>query len=59
MASYDNIARCNIREAQHNVALETKVPKKLVQEIVKLSSQSHFIWVAARKKINSQILRRF
>lgn len=47
--SYDNIARCNIREAQRNVELETKVPKKLVQEMAKLSSQSHSVWIAARK----------
>ncbi|MFZ1545699.1 MAG: carboxypeptidase M32, partial [Candidatus Nitrotoga sp.] len=63
MASYDNIARCNIREAQRNVALETKVPKKLVREMAKLSSQSHLIWVAARKENKfsdfAPVLKRF
>ena len=62
-ALYDSIARCNIREAQRNVARATKVPKKLVQEMAKLSSQSHLVWVAARKENKfsdfAPVLKRF
>ncbi|MCE7913546.1 MAG: carboxypeptidase M32 [Nitrosomonas sp. PRO4] len=44
------IERCNIREAQRSYELETRVPKRLVQELAELSSRGHGIWVAARQE---------
>ncbi|GJL78281.1 MAG: carboxypeptidase M32 [Nitrospinaceae bacterium] len=40
---------CNIREAQRDYDMETKVPKKLVQEMAELSSRGHLVWANARK----------
>ncbi len=40
---------CNIREAKRDFDLETRVPKKLVQELAELSSRGHAIWAQARK----------
>ncbi len=44
----NEVERCNIREARRNFELETKVPKRLVQELAELSSRGHSIWVLAR-----------
>lgn len=41
--------QCNIREAQRNYDLETKIPKRLVQELAELGSRGHLIWVKARQ----------
>jgi len=41
--------RCNIREAQRDYDMETRVPKKLVQEMAELSSRGHPIWADARR----------
>ncbi len=63
ITSLSKIERCNIIEARRNVTLEAKVPKRLVQEMAKLSSQSHLIWVAARQENKfsdfAPILKRF
>ncbi|MEK7778482.1 MAG: carboxypeptidase M32 [Pseudomonadota bacterium] len=42
--------QCNVREAQRSYDLETKVPKRLVQELAELGSRGHSIWVQARKE---------
>ena len=63
IASFSNLEQCNIREARRNVTLETKVPKKLVQEMARLSSQSHLVWVTARQENKfsdfAPVLKRF
>lgn len=41
--------QCNIHEALRNYEMETRVPKRLVQEIAELSSRGQGIWVAARQ----------
>ncbi len=48
--SFNEFERCNIREAQRDYELETKVPKRLVQELAELSSRGHGIWVMARQE---------
>lgn len=48
--AFNEFERCNIREAQRDYALETKVPKRLVQELAELSSRGHGIWVMARQE---------
>jgi carboxypeptidase Taq len=40
---------CNIHEAQRDYDMETKVPKKLVQEMAELGSKGHNVWADARK----------
>ncbi len=59
----DEIERCNIREAQRSFELETKVPKRLVQELAELSSRGHGIWVTARQENHfadfAPVLKRF
>jgi carboxypeptidase Taq len=47
--SFNIIEWCNIEEAKREYDLETKVPKKLVQELAELSSRGHVVWVQARK----------
>ncbi|SEQ16840.1 carboxypeptidase Taq [Nitrosomonas ureae] len=44
------VERCNISEALHSYELETKVPKRLVQELAELSSRGQGIWVMARQE---------
>ncbi|MBY0475041.1 MAG: carboxypeptidase M32 [Nitrosomonas sp.] len=44
------VERCNIREALHSYELETKVPKRLVQELAELGSRGQGIWVMARQE---------
>ncbi|UJP05497.1 MAG: carboxypeptidase M32 [Nitrosomonas sp.] len=55
--------QCNVREALRNYELETKVPKRLVQEMVELSSRGHEVWVKARQQNKfadfAPVLRRF
>lgn len=46
---FSKTEQCNIREAQRNYDLETKVPKRLVQELAELGSRGHSIWVKARQ----------
>jgi len=46
---FSKAEQCNIREAQRNYDLETKVPKRLVQELAELGSRGHSIWVKARQ----------
>ncbi|PTQ86647.1 carboxypeptidase M32 [Nitrosomonas ureae] len=57
------VERCNIREALHSYELETKVPKRLVQELAELSSRGQGIWVMARKENKfsdfAPVLKRF
>lgn len=57
------VERCNIREALHSYELETKVPKRLVQELAELSSRGQGIWVMARQKNKfsdfAPVLKRF
>ncbi|MCH9639645.1 MAG: carboxypeptidase M32 [Betaproteobacteria bacterium] len=48
--SFDLLQACNIREAQRNFDLDTKVPKRLVMELAELGSRGHLIWVTARKE---------
>ena len=40
----------NLREFQRGYDRETKVPKKLVQEISKTETEAHGIWAQARKE---------
>lgn len=49
-AAFDSHQWCNIREAKRDYDLETKVPKKLVQELAELSTRGHAIWARARKE---------
>ena len=51
-ANFDAHQWCNIREAKHDYDLETRVPKKLVQELAELSSRGHPIWAKAREDNN-------
>ena len=55
--------RCNVREALRNYELETKLPKRLVQEMVELSSRGHEVWVKARQQNKfadfAPVLKRF
>ena len=54
---------CNIREAQRDYDKETKVPRKLVQEMAELGSRGHSVWANARKENKfsdfSPVLKRF
>lgn len=43
------VEQCNIREALRNYDLETKIPKRLVQELAELGSRGHLIWIKARQ----------
>ncbi len=40
---------CNIREAKRDYDLDTRVPKKLVQELAELGSRGHAVWAQARQ----------
>lgn len=55
--------QCNVREALRNYELETKLPKRLVQEMVELSSRGHEVWVKARQQNKfadfAPVLKRF
>lgn len=57
------VERCNIREALHSYELETKVPKRLVQELAELGSRGQGIWVMARQENKfsdfAPVLKRF
>lgn len=57
------LERCNIREALHSYELETKVSKRLVQELAELSSRGQGIWVMARQENKfsdfAPVLKRF
>lgn len=57
------VERCNIHEALRSYELETKVPKRLVQELAELSSRGHGIWVMARQENRfadfAPVLKRF
>ncbi|TXI20098.1 MAG: carboxypeptidase M32 [Nitrosomonas sp.] len=57
------IERCNIREAQRSYELETRIPKRLVQELAELSSRGQGIWVTARQENNfadfAPVIKRF
>lgn len=46
----DAVEQCNIDEALRSYELETKVPKRLVQELAELGSRGHGIWVSARQE---------
>jgi carboxypeptidase Taq len=48
-STFNQFEACNIREAQREYDKETKVPKKLVQEMAELGSKGHFVWIKARK----------
>ena len=48
-AEFNAFEACNIREAQREYDKETKVPKKLVQEMAELGSRGHFVWIKARE----------
>lgn len=48
--SYSEFEQCNIREALRSYELETKVPRRLIQELAELSSRGHGIWVMARQE---------
>lgn len=62
-ADLDVDAQCNVREALRSYTLETKVPKRLVQEMVELSSRGHEVWVLARQQNKfadfAPVLKRF
>ncbi len=49
-SAFNAVEWCNIREAKRDYDMQTRVPKKLVQEITELSSRGHHIWVEARKE---------
>jgi carboxypeptidase Taq len=46
---FDSKEWCNIREAKRDYDMETKVPKRLVQEMAELGSRGHAVWADARK----------
>ncbi len=48
-SALNELERCNIREALYSYELETKVPKRLVQELAELGSRGHSVrnYVAA------------
>jgi carboxypeptidase Taq len=48
--SFDEFEQSNIREAQREYEMETKVPKNLVMELAELSSKGHQIWAKARSE---------
>ena len=48
-SDFNEFEACNIREAQREYDKETKVPKKLVQEMAELGSRGHFVWIKARE----------
>ncbi len=48
--SFDGFEASNIREAQREYEMETKVPKKLVMEMAELSSKGHQVWAKARSE---------
>ena len=50
VVALSSVEQCNIREAQRSYDLETKVPKRLVQELAELGSRGHGIWVQTRKE---------
>ena len=50
VSSYTKIQQCNIYEAKRDYELETKIPKKLVQQIAELGSRGHQIWTKAREE---------
>ena len=50
MNNFTEVEQCNIYEAKREYELETKIPKKLIQEIAELSSSGHQIWANARKE---------
>jgi len=49
-SAFNAFEACNIREAQREYDKETKVPKKLVQEMAELGSKGHSIWAKAREE---------
>jgi len=49
-SAFNEFEACNIREAQREYDKETKVSKKLVQEMAELGSRGHFIWIKARQE---------
>ena len=49
-AIFTEIERSNINEAKRVHELETKIPKKLIQEIAELSSRGHQVWAKAREE---------
>ena len=49
-SDFNEFETCNIREAQREYDKETKVPKKLVQEMAELGSRGHSIWARAREE---------
>jgi len=49
-SAFNAVEGCNIREARRDFDMQTRVPKKLVQEITELSSRGHHIWARARKE---------
>ncbi|MBP6057201.1 MAG: carboxypeptidase M32 [Nitrosomonas sp.] len=61
--AFNEFERCNIREAQRDYELETKVPKRLVQELAELGSRGHGVWVTARQENKfsdfAPVLKRF
>ena len=62
-AALGEMERCNIREALYSYELETKVPKRLVQELAELGSRGHGVWVTARQENKfadfAPVLKRF
>lgn len=46
----DSLEFANIREARHEFDRATKLPKRLVEELSRVSTLSHHAWVEARKK---------
>ena len=48
-STFNEFEACNIREAQRDYDMETKVPKRLVQEMAELGSKGHFVWIKARE----------
>lgn len=62
-SSFNARESCNIREAQRDYDMETKVSAKLIKEMAELGSRGHSIWAAARKENKfsdfSPVLKRF
>ncbi|WP_437185988.1 carboxypeptidase M32 [Planctomicrobium sp. SH668] len=50
LGGHDSLAASNVRDARRNFTRATRLPKKLVEELSRVSTLSQQAWVQARKK---------
>jgi carboxypeptidase Taq len=53
----DSDAAANVREIRRNVDRATKLPKDLVEELARITSQAQSVWQEARQKNNFALFR--